>query len=160
MSSRKLPFAGLVAVVLFFGSSMAQEFDAALGAATYNSCMGCHQANGKGVPGVFPPLAESLPAIFAAEGGREYLINVLLFGLQGEIEVLGSSFNGTMPSWAASLSDDQISAVLNHELTSWDNDQLLADPFEPITSEEVAAIRDLGRSASDVFELRQGLVLE
>ncbi|UCH27265.1 MAG: cytochrome c [Trueperaceae bacterium] len=160
MNRSKLPFAGLIVLVLFLGMSTAQEFDASLGADTYNSCMGCHQADGKGRPGIFPPLAENMPIIFAADGGREYLINVLLFGLQGEIEVLGATYNGLMPSWAASLSDDQIAAVLNHELTSWGNEQLLTDPFEPITSDEVAVIRELGRSASDVLELRQGLVLE
>lgn len=39
------------------------------GAALYSNCVGCHQANGAGVPGVFPPLAGHIPDILAAKGG-------------------------------------------------------------------------------------------
>jgi hypothetical protein len=51
------------------------------------------------------------------------------------------------------LSDEQIAATLNHELTSWGNDAALQD-FSPITPEEVAALREEALSPQQVLELR------
>ncbi|MCA9837938.1 MAG: cytochrome c [Trueperaceae bacterium] len=115
--------------------------------------MACHQANGQGIPAAFPPLAGHMPDLYSAEGGREYIINVVLYGLMGEIEVNGAKYNSVMTPWAAVLSDEQIAATLNHELTSWGNDALLTD-FMPIMPEEVAAQRDKGLSSADVLGLR------
>jgi mono/diheme cytochrome c family protein/heme/copper-type cytochrome/quinol oxidase subunit 4 len=130
------------------------EFDRALGERTYTStCQGCHQAGGAGLPGVFPPLAGNMPSLYNAEGGREYLIDVLLYGLTGQIQVDGQSYNGTMPPWAG-LSDEQIAAVLNHELTAWGNDAEL-ESFTPILSDEVAARR--GESPGNLNERRAEL---
>lgn len=130
-----------------------------LGTQVYTTnCSSCHQANGQGIPSAFPPLAGHLPAVYSADGGRDYLIHVLLYGLQGEISVSGQTYNGVMPAWAQ-LSDEQIAAVLNHELTSWENEGVL-EPFEPILPADVAAQRDQGLSAAEVYELRQSLGLE
>ena len=128
-----------------------------LGETTYTSfCVACHQASGEGVPAAFPPLAGHMPALFNAEGGKEYLINVILYGLQGEIEVDSTTYNSVMTPWAASLDDEQIAATLNHELTNWGNDALIED-FSPILPEDVAALRDLGLSSADVLGLRPEL---
>jgi mono/diheme cytochrome c family protein/heme/copper-type cytochrome/quinol oxidase subunit 4 len=132
----------------------AVEFDRALGERTYTStCQGCHQAGGAGLPGVFPPLAGNMPSLHNAEGGREYLIDVLLYGLTGQIQVNGQTYNGVMPPWAG-LSDEQIAAVLNHELTAWGNDAEL-ESFTPILPDEVAARR--GASPGNLNERRQEL---
>ena len=132
------------------------SFDTELGASTYASCMGCHQANGQGVPGAFPPLAGHAAELFNAEGGRSYLVNVMLYGLQGEIVVGGTTYNGLMPAFGH-LADDAIAAVLNHTLVEWGNDELI-DDFDAIRAEEIANERDQGLSPGDVLELRQGLV--
>ena len=130
-----------------------------LGDTIYTSnCSSCHQPNGEGIVGAFPPLAGHMPELLQAEGGREYLINVLLYGLQGEINVEGQTYNGVMTAWA-SLGDEQIAAVLNHESTSWGNADALSN-FEPFQPEEIAAQRGLGLSSADVYELRQTLGLE
>ncbi|MEX2542266.1 MAG: c-type cytochrome [Trueperaceae bacterium] len=130
------------------------EFDRELGEQTYvSSCQGCHQAEGQGMAGVFPPLAGNMPRLHNAEGGREYLIDVLLHGLSGQIEVNGETYNGSMPPWT-SLSDEQIAAVLNHELTAWGNDAELTD-FTPIAGQEVATRR--GESPGDLLERRAQL---
>ena len=130
-----------------------------LGDTIYTSnCSSCHQPNGEGIVGAFPPLAGHMPELVQAEGGREYLINVLLYGLQGEINVEGQTYNGVMTAWA-SLGDEQIAAVLNHESTSWGNADALPN-FEPFQPEEIAAQRGLGLSSTDVYELRQTLGLE
>jgi mono/diheme cytochrome c family protein len=152
-----------VAVCLLSGSPLAQNdaaFDwQALGEKTYSTnCAGCHQPNGEGVPTVFPPHAGHLPNVLAKEGGRQYLIKVLLNGLQGEIIVKGKPYNGIMPSWNA-LKDDEIAAVLNHELHSWDNADMLPEGFTPILPEEVAAGRAEDMTAAQTFELRQTLGL-
>lgn len=134
--------------------TVSSDFDwQALGDATYNAnCIACHQANGQGIPAAFPPLAGHMPELYNAEGGRAYIINVVLYGLQGEIEANGEIYNGVMTPWNM-LSDDEIAATLNHELTSWGNAEQLND-FAPILPDEVAALRGLGLSPADVHESR------
>ena len=126
-----------------------------LGQTTYNVCQACHQANGEGLPGAFPPLKEHITKLYNAEGGRKYIINVVLYGLQGKIEVGDTSYSSAMTSQNF-LSDEQIAAVLNHELTSWGNDELLED-FNPILPEEVTAERENTLSPQKVLELRPDL---
>jgi cytochrome c oxidase subunit 2 len=137
-----------------------ENFDwQARGEAAYANCAACHQANGQGVPGAFPPLAGHMPELLAPEGGREYLIDVALYGLQGPITVLGNRYDGVMPGFAY-LSDEDIAAALNHALHAWGNDEQLPEDFEVITPSEVAAQRDRGFGPSDVHDLRQALELE
>lgn len=148
----------LSGLVLLTGTALAQDFDRELGAQTYANCAGCHQADGAGLPGVFPPLAAHAPALVAAEGGRAYLIDVLLYGLQGEIMVDGAAYNGVMPGWAQ-LSDEQIAAVINHILSAWDNESLLPEDFVFVAPDEVAAQRGTAMTAERVHELRGTLTL-
>ena len=130
-----------------------------LGDKTYGAnCVACHQPNGQGVPAAFPPLAGHMPELYNVEGGREYIINVVLYGLQGAIEIDGQTYNSVMTPWAQ-LSDEEIAATLNHELTSWGNADAV-DAFEPIMPDEVAALRGQNLSAADVYALREGLALE
>ncbi len=157
MKSRFVVIFALVAG-LVFGLASAQEFDwQELGEQTYANCAACHQATGQGIPAAFPPLAGNLPQLYAAEGGRSYLINVLLYGLQGQIEVLDASYNSVMPPWSQ-LSNEQLAAVLNFSLTSWDNSEMLPEDFSPILPDEVAAQRDQGLSSADVLNIRSELV--
>lgn len=123
------------------------------------SCSGCHQAQGEGIPGVFPPLAGHVPRFIDLEGGRNYLVSVLLYGIQGPIEVAGRSYDGSMPSWGQ-LSDEEIAAVLNHELRSWGNRELLPGTFIPILPREVNNARQDVLSPQQVHELRATLGLE
>ena len=132
------------------------EFDTELGASTYASCVGCHQPNGAGIPGVFPPLAGHAADLYRAEGGRPYLIGVMLYGLQGQIVVDGATYNGVMPAFAQ-LNDDAIAAVLNHIVTEWGNAERL-DTFDAFTAAEVEAERGQGLTAADMLEQRQELV--
>ena len=130
-----------------------------LGTTIYTgNCSSCHQPDGAGTVGTFPPLAGHMPELYNAEGGRDYLIHVLLYGLQGEINVNGQSYNGVMTAWA-SLGNEQIAAVLNHELTTWGNADAVAN-FEPFTPEDIEAQRNEGLSSTDVYALRQNLGLE
>ncbi|MDZ7707973.1 MAG: cytochrome c [Trueperaceae bacterium] len=128
------------------------------GEAVYASnCTACHQATGQGIPGAFPPLAGGHAAELASvEGGRDYLIHAMLYGVQGQLVVNGTSYSGVMPAWQQ-LSDGQISAVLNYVTTAWDNEDALADDVAPFTPDQIAAARGEGLSASDVLESRPEL---
>lgn len=126
------------------------------GAQVYNNCIGCHQANGTGIPGAFPPLAGHVPSILAARGGREWLVQMMLYGLQGPISVRGVSYNGIMPAYAH-LSDAEIAAVLNHISTQWGNS--FPSGQGPFTEAEVRAQRGKNLTAQQVLAARQQLGL-
>jgi mono/diheme cytochrome c family protein len=100
-------------------------------------CSNCHQADGAGLPGAFPPLAGA----GWVTGDEGVLIRILLQGMEGPVVVKGAEYDGVMPGWSQ-LSDEEIAAVTTHERTSWGNDA------SPISPEQVAAVRELtsGRS--------------
>ena len=101
------------------------------GAQVYaGKCAACHQASGAGLPGVFPPLAAS-PWVTESDAR---LVQILLHGIQGPIEVLGKTYNGLMPPWK-SLSDAEIAAVATYIRSSFGNQA------SPITADFVAAQR-------------------
>ena len=126
------------------------------GETVYSSnCAGCHQADGQGVPGAFPPLAEHAGHLYNAD--RDYLPQLLLYGLQGPIEVSGQTYNGQMPAWKH-LGDDEIAEVLNYVLSSWGNEAVI-DTFEPYTAEDVTPFRDEDLAPEDIYQLHQQLNL-
>ena len=88
------------------------------GAQVYSAnCVSCHGEQGTGVAGAFPAMAGNKAVL----GDDKYLSNVLLYGLQGQINVNGQVYNGVMPAWAASLTDAEIAAVITHIRVSWGN---------------------------------------
>lgn len=121
-------------------------------------CSGCHQPNGLGIPGNFPPLAGHIPVVLAAKGGREYLPQLIGNGLRGGIQVLGQPYNGQMPSFLW-LEDAQISDLLNYLSVAWDNAKLLPTDFKPYTPEEVKAARGKLGSSANMLEIRTKLGL-
>jgi mono/diheme cytochrome c family protein len=122
------------------------------------NCASCHQASGEGVPGVFPPLVRHVPVLEAAEGGRAYLINMMLYGVQGEMEVLGERYNGVMPGWRG-LSDEAIADILNYISVAWGNAEELPEGFTAYTPEEIAAQREPELGMREVYEQRLALEL-
>ena len=125
-------------------------------AAAYQNCVACHMADGGGMPGVFPPLAGHVPALLAADGGQEYMVRVVLYGLQGQIMVAGSSYAGAMPGWGH-LSDDDLAAALNHVSSTWG--ELPATASAPFSAADVQAARGTQLTPQQVHELREGLGL-
>lgn len=81
-------------------------------------CNACHQANGQGVEGAFPPLAQS-----DYLGTPEFHSNIVINGLQGEIVVNGVKYNGAMQAFGPLLTDLQIAAVVTYERNAWGNDE-------------------------------------
>jgi nitrite reductase (NO-forming) len=80
------------------------------------TCSVCHQANGAGLPGVFPPLAKS----DYLTGDPKRAIDVVLRGLSGKVTVNGTEYNSVMPPMNQ-LNDDEIANILTYVLNSWDN---------------------------------------
>ena len=80
------------------------------------TCAACHQASGRGSPGLFPPLAGSE----FVTGDSARMIRIVLKGLSGPVTVHGATFNGQMPPWQQ-LSDAELAAVLTYVRASWGN---------------------------------------
>lgn len=121
------------------------------------NCSGCHQANGQGIPGAFPPLAGHAPELYAAD--RSYPVNVLLYGLRGNIHVAGQNYNGVMPAWRQ-LSNEQLASILNYIMTAWGNADRLPGDFTPYSAEDFSSQRGQGLNAGDVYDLRQAAGLD
>ena len=94
------------------------------------NCGACHQPNGRGLPGAFPPLAGS----DYLKRNREEVLSVALFGLSGPITVNDQEFNAVMPSMGH-LSDTDLAAALTYVFNSWGNSLAAVSPSE------VAALR-------------------
>ena len=87
------------------------------GSRTYTAnCAACHQPDGQGIAGAFPPLAGS--DYLLSDPNRS--IQVVISGLSGEISVNGMTYNGVMPG--VRLSDEDVANVLTYVLNSWGND--------------------------------------
>lgn len=133
-------------------------WDEDLGASVYQTnCMSCHQATGEGLPGAFPPLHGHAADVYAVDGGAEYLVNVLLFGLDGAIDVDGMTYSGVpMPAWKQ-FSDDEVAAVVNHIVAGWTEGA--PSGFVPVTAADVEAERGNDYTNKQVYELRNTLDL-
>ena len=116
----------------------ADEATLALGKELYDkagSCTTCHQPTGLGIPGAFPPLADSE----WVSGPSENLIRIQLRGLMGPITVNGTLYNGVMPPLAEAVfpqTDENIAAVLTYVRHTFGNEASV------ITPEMVANFKD------------------
>ena len=90
-------------------------------------CAACHQATGKGLPGVFPPLDGSEWVL----GDARTVANILLHGITGKITVAGAEYSGAMPAFQQ-LGDAELAAVASHIRNEWSNkaEPLPASLFE------------------------------
>lgn len=94
------------------------------------NCSACHQTDGAGMPGVFPPLAKS--DYLMADKTRS--IGIALKGHSGQLLVNGKTYDGVMPAMTH-LNDDQVASILTYIRNSWGN------KGEPVTPAEVKAVR-------------------
>lgn len=111
--------------------SNSQSSSGANGESTYiANCASCHQPNGKGLTGTFPPLAGS--QIVNGDPGK--LIHIVKYGITGPLAVAGKTYNGMMPAWSPTLSDDAIASALTYVRSSWGNHA------GPLTAAQVNAV--------------------
>lgn len=87
-----------------------------------STCFACHQAEGQGITGVFPPLAN---ADYLNEDVNR-AIQVVLFGKSGEITVNGEKYNNIMPK--QNLTDEEVADVLTYIYNSWGNNKTEITP--------------------------------
>ena len=87
-------------------------------------CYACHQMDGSGVPGMYPPLKENKQ--LGVDNDR--LIGIVLNGLTGELEVNGETYDGVMVGYS-NLSDEEVASVINYI-------KLKLNSFSNVVSEE------------------------
>lgn len=104
------------------------------GLAVYNrpTCAACHQPNGQGTPGLFPPLAGA-EWVLESDPGR--IIRIVLDGMSGPVTVKGQTYNNVMPPWRPTLNDEEIAQVLTYIRQTWGNNAA------SVTTEQVAEVR-------------------
>lgn len=112
------------------------------------NCQACHQASGKGLPGVFPPLANSN----WVTGDPVVAANILLHGMTGKIEVAGTTYDGAMPPFGQQLNDDELAAVLTHIRSQWGNAAVA------VSSAQIAAARTAGAERKQPWHGTQELL--
>ncbi len=91
-------------------------------------CISCHQENGEGVPGAFPPLAKTGRLV-----DKNKLVKIILQGMRGPINVNGVKYDLEMAS--ISLNDKETADVINYIRNSWGNKAPM------VTVAEVAAAK-------------------
>jgi len=93
------------------------------------NCQACHQANGEGLPGAFPPLKGS--AIVTGDN-LELYVDIIMNGYDARPEY------GTMPPVGTNMgfTENEVAAIINHERTSWGNEA------KTVTPEEIKKIID------------------
>jgi mono/diheme cytochrome c family protein len=110
------------------------------GAQVYTAnCVACHQANGGGLPGVFPPLAGSEWVL----AGDKIPVNILLHGVTGKLTVKDVAYNGQMPAFKDKLNDAEIAAVLDYVRVNFGNSA------GKISADVVKAEREAGKDRKD-----------
>jgi mono/diheme cytochrome c family protein len=98
-----------------------------------NNCQVCHQGDGEGLTGQYPPLAKSE---WVLTDNPERLIRIMLDGMSGPVRVRGQLYNNVMPAWHDVLNDQQIAAVLTYIRQEWGNETDL------VTVDQVQTLRD------------------
>lgn len=101
------------------------------GAVFAGTCAACHQATGQGLPGAFPPLAGSE----WVNGPKDMMVQIVLHGLQGAVQVKGQTYQGAMPSFEKTLDDASLAAVISHVRSAWGNSG------DRVTVEDIVAAR-------------------
>jgi len=101
------------------------------GKAVYTKyCLVCHQANGSGVPGMYPPLSKGS---WAGKDPAE-LVLIITKGLSGKVEVNGEVYKSAMPA-QVQLTDQEIADVLSFVRSNFGNS------FDPVNAEMVKKSR-------------------
>lgn len=96
------------------------------------NCATCHQANGLGVAGQYPPLVGSEYVL----GGTRRLGMIVLKGLEGPVTVKGAQYgSAVMQPWEKTLTDAKIADVLTYIRQEWGN------TGGPVAPEGIAALR-------------------
>ncbi|MDP2316358.1 MAG: copper-containing nitrite reductase [Pseudomonadota bacterium] len=102
------------------------------------TCSTCHQADGKGLEGVFPPLAGSDYLL----ADKQRAIGVVINGLNGPVTVNGKDYTSVMPPMSQ-LNADEVANILTYVLNAWGNDGGVVSAAE-VTSVRASTPRPAG----------------
>lgn len=129
-------------------------------ASDFAVCAACHLDDGAGIPGAFPPLRGRSAKMATLDGGRQYLITVISFGLMGTIRADGQSYAGVMPGHAGSMQADAIAAALNYLVFELNDDANAANNVRFFDTAEVSAVLadTAGGNPMTASQLRNALV--
>lgn len=111
-----------------------KELDGALLYSTH--CQSCHQQNGEGLKGAYPPLKGS--PIVSSEDVELY-VNIIMNGYNPREEYGVMAGVGTN----ANLSAEEVTAIINHERTSWGNSS------KKVTADEIKKLMDFVKIKAD-----------
>lgn len=81
-------------------------------------CQSCHQQDGRGITGVFPPLAGS----DWVNGPSEKPVSIVIHGMHGPIIRDGIRYDAAMPGFGRLLSDEDVAAVVSYIRGAFGND--------------------------------------
>ncbi len=117
-----------IAAAILMTMSFKQSFDlqksVERGKKLYQTnCVACHMAQGEGLSGAFPPLANSNRL-----ADKNRLIKGLIKGMSGPMEVKGVTYNGAMPAYP--FPDGEAADVLNYIRNSWGNKNAAITPAD------------------------------
>lgn len=128
------------AAALLLGMAAVQAQPA--GEALYlQHCAVCHQPDGRGAPGFFPPLAGNAHVTGDDPAQVQAYLGRIVFGYHGGLVVDKRVYSGQMPpiGYTGRLNDSELLDLVNYLRSAWGNDA------RPITFEELAKARAAGR---------------
>jgi mono/diheme cytochrome c family protein len=134
-------------IVAHYAPVAGHEFEwQELGASSYlRNCSNCHGRDGEGWD-QYPPLARAA-GLLTAEGGREHLVDLHLYGLTSR------RWRAPMPPMGH-IPDVELAAVINHVITSFGVSAGGASELTLYLPSDIAARRGLGLTPWEVEKLR------
>lgn len=104
-------------------------------------CAACHQPSGKGIPGIFPPLAADATVIAEEPQQVQVYLGRIIFGYHGALIVNRELYTGRMPpiGYFGRLTDNELLDLINYTRGAWGN------VARPVTFGELATARAAGR---------------
>ena len=113
-NAKYLAFFSLLAILFYHCDSQPYK----QGANLYRMhCESCHMANGEGLRGLIPPLAQSDFLI----KHQDQVACVIRYGMEGPVVVNGQTYE-TIMAGIPSLTDVQINNIINYINHAWGND--------------------------------------
>jgi len=129
----------VVAAAMMLSTATAQA--SSMGEALYlQHCSVCHQPDGKGVPGFFPPLAENSRVTSEDPVKIQKYLRRIIFGYHGGLIVNRQMYSGRMPpiGYVGRINDSELLELINYQRTAWGSNA------RPITFTELARARKAG----------------
>ncbi|MDA0811401.1 MAG: cytochrome c [Verrucomicrobia bacterium] len=87
-------------------------------------CAACHQPNGQGQPGIYPPLVDSE----WVKGSDKRMAMIIHSGLIGPVTVKGNVYTGAMPAQGPLLNPKKLAYIMSFIRSEWGGGASLVTP--------------------------------